>query len=93
MAYTSDSEFAAAIDRRGNVIDGTDHGGLRADTVNGGIIAGIETDHEIGVIGGLQLRQYVRQIRRTNFSGSAAGAGQPHQCLFFPEKHLLPFYR
>ena len=80
------AEPVRIINRRGDKINRVDHGHFVGQAIHRCIIRGFYTDQQVGVVRGGESGKRVRQIRRTDFSRSTAGASQSCQGFFLKQQ-------
>ena len=77
------TEQIGIVRSRGDEVRRGDQRRFCVDLINAGVVAGIETNEQIGIAILRQLLQQFTESDRTRFRRSAAGAGQAGQGIFF----------
>ena len=76
------------VDRGRDEVGGGDDGGFIIELVDAGIIAGVKTNEQVGVLVLGQAFQEFTEPDRVDFCGSSAGLGKALQGRFLKQCHV-----
>ena len=76
------------VDRGSDIVGSSDDGGFIAQLVDTGIIAGVKTNEQVGILVLGKAFQEFTEPDRVDFCGSSAGLGKALQGRFLKHCHV-----